>query len=214
MDYYVKPDFAPNDNEIAQGWYNPNFNTPENRVAAMELKSSNNYFELYVDEVTGEIALKDKSTGDIMFSNPYDIAEHPLTGTGKIAEIIKPELLSQVEIAFNDNGNPVKYNSFEDAALLGQISIKRLRGGVRIEYSIGEEESRSLVPRQLSYDRYESMILKPLLANIPLDEDGNSATTMHPIYLKVEAFYEQEKIQKSDNEDYKKDQLKKYPALK
>ncbi len=212
--FYTDPDWKPTESQKAQGWYDPDFTSPENRKDAMELKSSNEYFELYVDEITGEVALKDKGTGDIMFSNPYDISEYALTGEGKISDIIKPELLSQVNISFNDNGNPVVYNSFEDAALLGQISVKRLRGGVRIEYSIGEEESRSLVPRQLSWERYQNMILNPLLANIPLDEEGNPATTQHYIYMKVESFYEQEQIEKADSDSFKEEQLKLYPALK
>ena len=212
--FYTDPNWKLTDTQKEQGWYDPDFTTPEKRIAVMELKSSNEYFELYVDEITGEVALKDKGTGDIMFSNPYDISEYALTGEGKISSTVKPELLSQVQISFNDNGNPVVYNSFEDAALLGQISIKRLRGGVRIEYSIGEEESRSLVPRQLSYERFESMIIKPLLANIPLDEEGNPATTQHPIYMKVESFYEHYQIKKSDSDIYKEEMLKTYPALK
>ncbi len=204
-DYYTNPDYDASDDV---GMINPDFTTPENRIARMEMIYAKGNFELYVDKISGEVALKDVKTGDILFSNPYDIAEYSIGGENSISKTVKPELLSQINISYNDNGQQNTYNSFNDAALLGQISVKKLRGGVRVEYSIGEEETRNLVPRLMSWDRYEEMIVSQLNVNAP-----ESTQSVNPIILKVTAFYEQIKINKNATEEYKNELIKQYPAL-
>ncbi len=185
--YYTDPDFA-------EG---PDFTTEEKRIEAMgAVRYSNSNFEIYVDEITGEVAIKDKTTGDILFTNPYDVAEYPLTnvndqsdplyGKTSIQRDEKMELLSQISISYIENGVAKSYNSFEDAALLDQIKVKRLNGGVRVEYSIGEEESRLLVPQWISTKRFEEMILAQLQNNLPKDEEGNITST---IYDRMTAWY-------------------------
>ncbi len=184
--YYTNPSFEGG----------PDFSSEEKRVAAMgDVFYQNNNFELYVDEITGEVALKDKNTGDILFTNPFDIAEYPITSTnnpddpnyGKkvIAPSYKQRLLSQVYIYYMENGVSKEYNSFKDSALLDQIKVRRLNGGVRVEYSIGEEESRTLVPRYISMTRYEEMLLTQLEANLPRDNDGNISN----IYKRFNSWY-------------------------
>ncbi len=184
--YYTDPSYEEN----------PDFTSEEKRLEAMgNAAYSNDNFELYVDEITGEVALKDKNTGDILFTNPYDIAEYPITtatdpsnpnyGKKVIAQSYKQRLLSQVYIYYIENGVSKEYNSFKDAALLDQISIKRLNGGVRIEYSIGEEEARTLVPRMIKKSRFEELIFGQLEANLPRDEKGE----ISKIYGRVEAWF-------------------------
>ena len=166
--YYTNPTFNAGTED------NPNYSTEDLRVLAMGApKNSNEYFEIYVDAVTGEVAIKDKQTGDYLFTNPFDVSEIAVStwfdegnisaGNSTTMGGKKGEILSQVEISYNDlsttdSSGKRNYNSFKDAALLKQIDIKRLSGGVRIEYSIGQEESRTLVPRVFSRSRYEWMI--------------------------------------------------------
>lgn len=135
--------------------FDVDFSTAEKRLAAMGAPyTESGDFALYVDGATGEVAVKDKSTGDIIFTNPYDVSN------ATASEPVKMELMSQVYIRYTENGVDKEYYSFEDAALLGQIDVKRLRGGIRIEYSIGEEESRTLVPRLIEKSRFETAILQ------------------------------------------------------
>lgn len=147
------------------------FSTEQKRLKAMELYYTDGDFQLYVDKITGEVALKDKTTGDVLFSNPYNLAEYPISNDGSgqkvISDTIKKEMLGQINITYDDNGKTGFYYSFQDSALLGQIKIKRLNGGVRVEYSIGEEETRTLVPRLIKKERFEDLILKSLAANLP-----------------------------------------------
>ncbi len=166
------------------------FTTEEKRLAAMgEPYTENDNFELYIDSITGEVAIKDKHTGDILFTNPFDVAEYPIVRDSNsenpedkiISQTYKRQLLSQVYIYYVENGVSKNYNSFKDAALLEQIKVKRLNGGVRIEYSIGEEESRTLVPRLITKTRFDEMILAQLEQNLPLESMVDE---------RISAFYE------------------------
>ena len=44
-------------------------------------------------------------------------------------------------------------NSFTDAAASRQITVKNIRGGVRVEYTIGREEVTYLVPRLIKAEK-------------------------------------------------------------
>ena len=174
------------------------FLTEEARLSAMErrLVDPERGFELYVDKITGEVALKDQTTGNVLFSSPYDTAEDTRVNYDR-----KVELLSQVIINFSSiSGSTSTYNSFTHAALLNQISVRDLKGGVRIEYSIGQEESRILVPMAITEARFKEMIETPLLEMFP---DTNDVTTP---YSKLTAFYGRYNEYSS--------KVEKYPILK
>ena len=67
------------------------YNTPEEKLATMKLwvADTKGYgYELYVDPDSGEVATVNTKTGDILFSNPYDI------GSSSAAADIKKEILS------------------------------------------------------------------------------------------------------------------------
>ena len=177
-EYYVNgKDYGKVDTELGNDFTPVDFSTEEKRLLAMG-KPYHTYgeFELYVDSITGEVAVKDNKTGDIMFTNPVNIA-----GT-QYSSDTKKELLSQVSIQYNDNGQERTYHSFTNSALLGQIKIKRLNGGIRIEYSIGEEESRTLVPRLIEKSRFEEQILAVM-------ENALEGGKLNNKYLRLRSFY-------------------------
>ncbi len=195
------------------------FTTEEKRLAAMGNKPyyTNANFELYVDDITGEVAIKDKATGDVMFTNPYDISEYPTSsdasGKKAISADVKQELLSQIQIAYTDNtenGNTKYYNSFKHSALLGQIDVKRLNGGVRIEYSIGEEQTRLLVPQRIQISRFNEMLIGQLETTLPRDENGNY---INRTLEKFVAFFDKEDpYGKGISETEKAEIFQDYPA--
>ena len=138
------------------------FATPEEKIATMKLAYKNEGACLYVDSVSGEVAYVNEKTGEMLFSNPYDVA----STTGNDAT--KHEILSQIIVEYKKTtaslADPTeKLNSFLDAAERGQITIENIKGGVRVEYAIGREQSKMLVPRLISMERFEEMILAPLL---------------------------------------------------
>ena len=138
------------------------FATPEEKIATMKLAYQNDGVSLYVDSVSGEVAYINEKTGEKLFTNPYDIA----STTGNAAT--KYEILSQIIVEYKKTtaglNDPVeKLNSFVDASERGQITVENIKGGVRVEYAIGREQSKMLVPRLISMERFEEMIIAPLL---------------------------------------------------
>ncbi len=134
------------------------FASPEEKIASMELGYKNGDKYLYVDKTSGEVAYVNEKTGEMLFTNPYDVA----SSTGN--EATKYEILSQIIVSFSDkNGQEQVFNSYEEAAERGQITVESIKGGIRVEYTIGREQSRILVPRLISMERFEEMILQPLL---------------------------------------------------
>ena len=136
------------------------FNTPEEKLASMKHKLTRGDYKLYVDEISGEIAMQNTVTGDILFSNPYDVAASK--GSSDTETGTKNEILSQVVVKYTANGATATLNSFKDAAMRGQIVVQNIKNGIRVEYTIGQDESRKLIPRQISEINYLEMIDAPM----------------------------------------------------
>lgn len=129
------------------------FASPEEKLATMEKKLESNGYEIWVESYTGEVAFVDQKSGQILFSNPYDVA------TTKGSAATKQQLLSQVIIKYTDNNTEKYFYSYTEAALRNQIKVKNIKNGVRVEYTIGREETRRLVPRMIEKSRFEEQIL-------------------------------------------------------
>lgn len=133
------------------------FKSAEDKLESMELMLEENGSQLYVDKVSGEIAFVDIATGEILLSNPYDVS------SSKASDNIKNQLLSQIIIKYEENGSEKTLDSYYSAAKNNQITVKRTKSGVRVEYIIGEQVPRRLLPRLIEKSRFEELIL----ANFP-----------------------------------------------
>ncbi len=133
------------------------YNTPEEKLATMTKVLENDGYALFIQEYTAEVCVVDKATGQILFTNPYDV------GDTTASNAVKRELLSQIKLNYYGNGgqNGV-INSFYQGAAEEQINIKLIRGGVRVEYTLGEAVKKRIVPHQIEKTRFEEKILKPL----------------------------------------------------
>ena len=131
-------------------------------------------YELYVDEFSGEVAYRNTRTGEILFTNPYDIGTSTLGSTNT-----KNELLSQIIIKYTDNNQSPTFVSYEMAALKDQITVKQIKNGIRVQYTLGREQARKLVPGMISVERFEEVICAKALENGIPDFD----------YKKLTAFY-------------------------
>lgn len=129
---------------------------PEDKLATMgEPRLEKGDYQLYVDDFSGEIALKNTVTNEILFSNPYDI------GASKANESenqTKEKLLSQLIINFTSNGNVKEFYSFREAAARDQIKVKNIKNGIRVEYTIGREQSKVLLPRVIEASKFEALV--------------------------------------------------------
>lgn len=130
------------------------FKTEQDKLESMTMMYEKDGFQLWIDDYTGEVATVNVASGQILFSNPYDI------GSTSSTDSIKAELLSQIVVKYTDNDTEKYMYSFTEAASRGQIDFEYIKNGIRVEYSIGREETRMLVPRQIERSRFEENILQ------------------------------------------------------
>ena len=136
-------------------YLNTNYETAEDKLADMIMVKEQNGYQLWYEEFTGEIAVKDLSTGQVTFSNPFDIA----SGFQVISDAVKQQLLSQIIITYLENDVQKTMNSYYEAALRNQITKKSIKNGIRVEYIMGEEQTIRLVPRMIKRERFDELIL-------------------------------------------------------
>ncbi len=134
---------------------------------------------MYYDPASGEVAVKNEETGRYLFTNPYNVSSAATSQGGKSTEAIKMKLLSQIILTYTENDKEAEMNSFKDAAIDHQIKVKNIRGGLRVEYTLGREEVRILVPRRETVERFEQYYLEPMQAANPSD-----ASRFAAFYLK------------------------------
>ena len=91
------PDAVAPDEEEEVDYTKIIYATPNEKLASMKLMVSKAGYELYADAVTGEVAARNTTTGEILFTNPYDVA------TSKGSEDTKYEIMSQIIVKYVDN---------------------------------------------------------------------------------------------------------------
>ncbi|MBO5870392.1 MAG: hypothetical protein J6Q89_06545 [Clostridia bacterium] len=144
-------------------------------IEPMQLYAVINGYAFYGDALTGEmifLVLKDDTlTKDAIIesktipeysafycTNPYNAGAAKAIGQDKTADATeKQKLLSQIIIKYAENDKDSQMDSFADAAANQQINIKNIRGGVRVEYTIGREEVIYLVPRLIKKEKLEAL---------------------------------------------------------
>jgi hypothetical protein len=143
-------------------------------IEPMKLYAVIDGYAFYADSLTGEmifLSLKDKTLtkddiadGEIpeysafYCTNPYNAGGAKAIGQSKTADATeKQKLLSQIIIKFSANDKDSQMGSFEHAAANQQISVNNIRGGVRVEYTIGREEVIYLVPRLIRKEKLDAL---------------------------------------------------------
>ena len=150
--------------------------SPEEKLADMVLVREKAGRQIWYEEFTGEIAFVDTTSGEILFSNPWDVA----APYNKASDSTKQKLLSQLVISYDDNGTTKEMVSYTDAALRGQIFVKNIKDGIRVEYTIGEERVSRLVPRMIEKSRFEELILDKITDNYSRNRLKNFYTEKNP----------------------------------
>jgi len=143
------------DGEPLYDYVNTAYESAQAKLADMVLVKEENGSQLWFEEFTGEIAFVNVASGQILFSNPWDVA----ASYNSSSAATRQKLLSQLIIKYEDNGVEKEMYSYTDAALRGQIKLRNIKGGVRVEYTVGEEQTTRLVPRMIEMSRFEELIL-------------------------------------------------------
>ncbi len=138
-------------------------------------------YALYADITTGEVvclklakneegkcyvhpSYEDKPIFDLKGEKAYIMAysgywtTNPYTlGAISANAKVKAELYSQVNIEFTENNQADTYFSFIESALLNQLKVSNIKNGARVEYSVGQEAVKYLVPRFITNEKFEAL---------------------------------------------------------
>lgn len=131
----------------------------EEKLASLTLAvtSENGVIQFYYGPETGEIAVKNTKTGDILFSNPYTVDEKNIINSAD-----KYKYLSQLTIDFKYivKGLGGAYSSYKDATLCDQMEITVKDNGISVRYLLGEVEKELVLPLEVSEETFKSLLEK------------------------------------------------------
>lgn len=121
------------------------------------LYAQNSGFELYCNKYTGEVYLRNRQTNRFLMTNPLSSA----ASGGR-----QTDLLSQIWLSYTPVENlgaaPIEYTSFQWAAQKGQISVGKIKNGIRVEYIMGDTISRYLVPEAATKADFTNTVIIPI----------------------------------------------------
>ncbi|MEJ6949730.1 DUF5696 domain-containing protein [Natronospora cellulosivora (SeqCode)] len=128
--------------------------------------AENEHLVLFINHENSEVAVQDKDSGTIWYSNPPNRDEKETIARGSA----RNELNSQVLLSFYLPGNRRRHmNNYADSIVYNQFEIKEIENGVSIDYIIGEQWSDDdFVPTVIGKNNFETKILSNL------EEDGRS----------------------------------------
>mgnify|MGYP000013531203 CR=1 FL=1 len=159
------------------------YDTEADRLAAMQKFYDNGEYALYCDTTLGIVAYQKIATGEVLFTNPWN-----MNAEKNGDSVVRANLMSQIMLEYvNSENQSLALNSYADAALKGQISVKNIKNGLRVEYAIGQRSSRTLCPMQIERTAFEEKILKPLEAAVGKGLT-NRELTQFKAYFNLQAY--------------------------
>ncbi len=129
----------------------------------MDLWVTYGNMELYANPNTGEVYVKNKVTGDILHSNPYDM-------TDVINAEEQYRVMSQILLTYKE-GSTYKplLSSFKDSAGYAQIDMEPIANGIRVNYAIGDTTKRYLLPYGMPANDLIELLFIPLHKQVEKD---------------------------------------------
>ena len=137
------------------------YKSAEEAFEAMTPMYDNGKYSLRCDTTLGSVAYRNNATGEILFTNPWNTSAE-----SNANETLHSRLNSQITLSYSGKKSG-SYNSYNDAVMKGQIAVKPIKGGLRVEYVIGERSARVLLPRTIERAAFEEKILIPLSEKAP-----------------------------------------------
>lgn len=126
-------------------------------LSNMVLGAENEYLKLYTNVKTAEVAVYDKRTGVISYSNPQQ-AEEDSIANGVNKSMLKSQLIIEY---FNDKRVGGTFNSYDYSTSLGQYEIEAIDNGFRYIYTIGDLSNETgVVPEFITKERLDSFLSK------------------------------------------------------
>ncbi len=173
-------------------------------IAGMKCYMVTGGYAIYADPLTGEVVcLKLKApdadgnyemTEDGIYAydgyyttNPFSVGRSETDATdgtikkNSTSDSVKQSLYSQILLKYSENANEVELSSFKDSALNNQITVKNIRNGIRVEYTLGREEVTYLVPRRIRYDKFLDLLYQ-IAQNSTTKKEKKSFAAFYSLY--------------------------------
>lgn len=157
--------------------------------------AENEYIELLFEEATTQIALKDKMTKKVWYSNPQNLEEDAI-----VSKSNKGKLKAQLTLLANSpKGDLIEMNSYDYSVAYGQFKYTPIESGIEVAYTLGKQEGIYCLPQVISEERMMTKILD-------LMEDGQDKKAIINGYKKID-------LKSINNAKEKQELLGKYPRL-
>ena len=127
----------------------------------VEATSIDGNYTIAINRFTGFVYYINNITGQILTSNPTDPA-----AAGASGEEERLNIMSQISVSFTEaanSKNSYEYNSVKWAARYSQISVSKISGGLRVNYTLGDTSTRFLLPGRISAKDFHDYIISPML---------------------------------------------------
>ncbi len=159
--YYLYDDYKEclSSYEVEEGAEFTPLNEKKSDVKGMELVAENDGYKLYTNLETTEIAIYDKVTKEITYSNPQDREEDAIANG-----VNKAELSSQIVIDYyNSARNSATINNYDMSIQHGQFVAESITNGIRYTYELKEPSSSTgMIPLKISEERLQTLVLDKL----------------------------------------------------
>ncbi len=157
-------------------YVNAEWKSKAERLAKMKVAgiSPDGNMTLYIDEASGEMGIKNGTTGEIVLTNPHDIKDSNLPSREK------PYLLSQIDLNYTviSSGEVRTLHSYSDCLSAGQARFTYLPNCVKVDYVLGRQEGKILIPNKIRFEDFEillEMMKEGILKKTDADERAAEA---------------------------------------
>ena len=190
---------------------------------SMTLMARASGYELYCNQYTGEVAYKNLATNQVLTTNPYDFTTLIQNHKGEFnpdQNDTFTKLLSQIEVSFVDNESKTQtFTSFVEAAARGQIAVKNMKNGVRVEYTMGRLNTTYLLPGVVLADDFDENIVQPFEETMEKIEKeqgmGDAYQEVEAALTTIQTWYVTYNYDNMSSDITQRDQLaEKYPIFK
>jgi hypothetical protein len=161
--FYIDEGYTPateipeDEDDLAYG----RFSSAEERLTTMKKVAEDSVLELWFDNKYMEIGVKDKASGEIWLSAPYNYRDDT-AATTRASSDTKDIIGSMLRLTFFDSAHMERrMNSYRDAAIKGQFGTKQLEdgNGMSLQMLIGRLEESLLVPYAAEKEHFEEKVL-------------------------------------------------------
>ncbi|MFC4388612.1 DUF5696 domain-containing protein [Gracilibacillus marinus] len=151
------------------------------RLAEMVVVLVSDVLELYLNQQTAEIAVKNKQTKEVWFSNPLDLQTDTIA-VGENKEILQ----SQFSLMYFNQHGQTSWMHSNLAVRNKQVEFEKDENKLTVIYKLGDiSKGLEAIPQRITKERFETIILDKIT-----DEKTREDFKKRYLYLEEEEIYE------------------------